>query len=81
MSLLPVIKEDLEQYEEEDYEEASYSTSSRFSRNDFDYLLLPYYDENPFGINLQMLVVKCSMERTLRNLSSISWNIMLSKKR
>ena len=45
MRLLPVIEEDLEQYEEEDYEEASYSTSSRFSRDDVDDLLLPYYDE------------------------------------
>ena len=45
MRLLPVIGEDLEQYEEEDYEEASYSTSSRFSRDDVDDFLLSYYDE------------------------------------
>ena len=31
---------------------------------------------NPFGINLLVSVVKCSMGRTLRNLPSISWNIV-----
>ena len=34
MRLLPVIEEDLEQYEEEDYEEPSSITSSRFNRDD-----------------------------------------------
>ena len=29
---------------------------------------------NPFGGNLLVSVVKCSMERTLRHLPSISWN-------
>ena len=46
MRLLPVTGEDLEQYEEEDYEEPSCSTSSRFVRDDFDDFLLPYYDES-----------------------------------
>ena len=32
---------------------------------------------NPFGINTQVLVFKWSMEITLRNPSSISWNTML----
>ena len=45
MRLLPVIKEDLEQYEEEDYEEPSSSTSGRFSRDYFDDFLLLFYDE------------------------------------
>ena len=46
MRLLLVIEEDLEQYDEEEYEEPSCSTSGRFSRDDVDYLFLPYYDES-----------------------------------
>ena len=45
MRFLPVIEEDLEQYEEEDYEETSCSTSGRFSRDDVDDLFLPDYGE------------------------------------
>ena len=39
-----MIYEELEQYEEEEYGEPSYSTSSRFSRDDVDFLL-QYYNE------------------------------------
>ena len=46
MRLLPVIEEDLEQYEEEDYEEPSCTTSGRFSWDDFDDFFLSYYDES-----------------------------------
>ena len=45
MRLLPVVEQDLEQYEEEVYEEPSCSTSGRFSRDDVDDLLIPSYDE------------------------------------
>ena len=31
---------------------------------------------SPFGRNILVSVVKCSMGRTLRNLPSISWNIV-----
>ena len=41
-----MIGEDLEQYEQEDYEQTSCSTSSRFSRDDVDDFLLPSYDES-----------------------------------
>ena len=37
MRLLPMIEEDLEQYEEEGYADTSCSTSGRGSRNDADY--------------------------------------------
>ena len=36
MRLLPVIGNDLEQYEEEDYEDTSCSASGRFIRDDVD---------------------------------------------
>ena len=45
MRILPVIEEDLEQYEEEDYEYPSCSTPGRFSRDDVDDFCLPTYDE------------------------------------
>ena len=45
MRLLPLIKGDLEQYEEEDYEEHTYSSSGRFIRDDVDNFCLPAYDE------------------------------------
>ena len=45
MRILLVIKEYLEQYEEEDYEEPSCNTSGRFSRDDAYDLCLPSYDE------------------------------------
>ena len=40
-----MIEEDLEQYEEEDYEEPSSSTSSRFNRDDVNDFCIPAYDE------------------------------------
>ena len=45
MRLLPTIEEYLRNYEEEDYEDPSCSTSGRFNRDDVDDLCLPFYDE------------------------------------
>ena len=45
MRLLRLIEEYLEQYEEEDYEDPSCSTSGRFIRDDVDEFFLPAYDE------------------------------------
>ena len=41
-----MIEEDIEQYEEEDYEDPTCSTSSRLCRDYFDDLLPPYYYES-----------------------------------
>ena len=41
-----MIEKDIEQYEEEDYEEPTCSTSGILCRGDFDYFLPPYYDES-----------------------------------
>ena len=45
MRLLPVIEENLDQYEEEYYEEPSSSTSGSFSRDDVNDFCIPAYDE------------------------------------
>ena len=41
-----MIEEDIVQYEEEDYEETTCSTSYILCRDDFDYLLPPSYDKS-----------------------------------
>ena len=46
MRLLPIIEEDIEQYDEEDCEENTCSTSYILCRDDFYVLFPPYYDES-----------------------------------
>ena len=46
MRFLPMIEEYVEQYEEEDYEDTTCSTSYIVCRDDFDELFPPYYDES-----------------------------------
>ena len=86
MRLLPVIEEDLEQYEEEDYEEPSSSTSGRFSRDDVNDFCIPAYDEliwnkstsvvgQMFGGNnskesFQYLMEYCALKEDIREVLS-----------
>ena len=46
MNLLPMIEEEIEQYEEYYYEETTYSTSYILCRDDVDDFLPPPYDES-----------------------------------
>ena len=46
MRLLPIIEEDIEQHEEEDYEDTTCNTSYMLCRYDFDDFLPPYYEES-----------------------------------
>ena len=41
-----MIEEDIEQYEEEDYEQPTCITLGRLCRDDIDDVLPPYYDES-----------------------------------
>ena len=46
MRLLPIIEEEIDQHEEEDYEDTTCNTSYMLCRYDVDDLLPPYYDES-----------------------------------
>ena len=46
MGLLPMIEENNEKYEQEDYEETTCSTSYILCRDDFYDFFPPYYDES-----------------------------------
>ena len=65
-----MIEEEIEQYEEEDYEDTTWSTSYISCRDNVDDFLLPTYDESTWK-NIQVLFIKCLVEITLSNLLSL----------